>query len=172
MIMHILCCSCDACKRCWPRCRPRWPDSQTAAYPVQVKETWDLKIFTFVIQFVHKTRSICYAILSCSLRTTGFIVALLSPWKRGDIGLSLSVCLSVCPSVRLSRLMCGTLCTRVGYEGVELELWNFIHVYTEVWSRASLRFHLDRLKIVDSGTLCKLSVFTFSPDVRYMCTRV
>ena len=64
-----------------------------------------------------------------------------------------SVCLSVCPSVCLSRLMWGTLCTRVGYEGVELELWNFIHVYTKVWSRASSRFHLDRLKIVDSGAL-------------------
>ena len=29
-------------------------------------------------------------------------VGLLSPVKRRDIGLSLSVCLSVCPSVRLS----------------------------------------------------------------------
>ena len=47
----------------------------------------------------------------------------------------LSVRLSVCPSVRLSvRLSVrppstwGSLCTRVGYEGVELEPSNFIHV--------------------------------------------
>ena len=52
--------------------------------------------------------------------------------------------------------MLSTLCTRVGYEGVELEFWNFIHVWTEVWSRAKVlsrsvencRFW-STLKIVD-----------------------
>ena len=43
---------------------------------------------------------------------------------------------------------------------------NFIHELTEFWSRASLRFYLDRLRIVDSGPLWKLSVLTFSPDVK------
>ena len=48
---------------------------------------------------------------------------LLSPVKRRDIGLSVSVRLSVRPPSTW-----GSLCTRVGYEGVELEPSNFIHV--------------------------------------------
>ena len=47
--------------------------------------------------------------------------------------------------------MPGTLCTRVLYEGIKLELWNCIHIQTKVWSRASSRFHFDRSEIVDSG---------------------
>ena len=42
----------------------------------------------------------------------------LSPVKRRDMGLSLSVCPSVCPS----PLSQGSLCTRVRYEGIKLEL--------------------------------------------------
>ena len=140
------------------------------------------------------------------------------PWKRGDIGLSLSVCpsvrpsvcLSVCPSVPLdigyfvhaslvwrswarafkfcTRMNQGlksclvkvlsrsvencrfwstlkivdfklffqipsTLCRRVWSEAIGLDLSNFIHALTKVWSRASSKFYLDRLKIVDSGAL-------------------
>ena len=56
---------------------------------------------------------------------------LLSPVKTRGYRVELvrlSVCPSVCPSVCLSRLMWGTLCTRVECEGVELELSNFLHV--------------------------------------------
>ena len=63
--------------------------------------------------------------------------------------------------------MLSTLCTRVRYEGVELELWNFIHVYTKVWGRASSRFHLDHQKIVDSGALKKLSILNFFSDAKH-----
>ena len=48
-----------------------------------------------------------------------------------------------------------TLCRRVWSDGIEIELWNYIHVLTEVWGRASSRFHLDQLKIADSGALKK-----------------
>ena len=140
------------------------------------------------------------------------------PWKRGDIGLSLSVCLSVRPSVRLSvpleigyfvhaswvralkfytRINQGlkSCLVKLSSRSVEncrfwstLKIVDFYHFYRcqalcagefgmkqlkpRSQSRASLRFNLDRLKIVDYGTLWKLSVLTFSPDVKYMCTRV
>ena len=41
-------------------------------------------------------------------------------------------------------------------------LSNLIHVITVVWSCASSRFHLDRLKIVDSGALKNGKYFIFS----------
>ena len=93
------------------------------------------------------------------------------PWKRGDIGLSFSVRPSVCPSVCLSRLMWGTLSTRVWYEGVELELSNCVHAWTKVWSRASSKFYLDRLKIVDSVALWKLSILNFFFRCQALCPR-
>ena len=68
--------------------------------------------------------------------------------------------------------MLSTLCTRVWYEGIEPEIWNFIHVYTNVWSCASSKFHLDRLKIVDSGALWKLPIFVFVFQMpSTLCTR-
>ena len=57
--------------------------------------------------------------------------------------------------------MPSTLSTRVWDEGVELELSNFVHAWTKVWSRASSRIYLDRLKIVDSRALKKLSILNF-----------
>ena len=56
----------------------------------------------------------CTLNLLSPVKTRGYRVELVRPSAR--------------LSVRLSRLMWGTLCTRVGYEGVELELRNFIHV--------------------------------------------
>ena len=57
--------------------------------------------------------------------------SLLSPVKTRGYRVELvrlSVRLSVRPSVCLSRLMWGTLCTRVECKGAELELSNFLHV--------------------------------------------
>ena len=55
--------------------------------------------------------------------------------------------------------MQSTMCTRVWYDWIEIVLWYFIHVITEVWGRASSRFYLDQLKIVDSGALYEMPKF-------------
>ena len=96
-------------------------------------------------QFLLTSKNVVLIIITWSIFS-------LSPVKTRGYRVEL-VRLSVRPSVCLSRLMWGTLSTRVWYEGVELELSNFVHAWTKVWTRASSRFYLDRLKIVDSTAL-------------------
>ena len=81
------------------------------------------------------------------------------PWKRGDIGLSLSVCLSVCPSV------CLSVPFDVGYFVHASYVWRSWARAFKFYTRINQGLKSCLVKVssrsIDSGALKKLSILNF-----------